>query len=79
MATIIGTIRRDTLRGVVDNQSADTNSPGNPVIAAFGDALVIEGTGRGGHDRLIGSGARDGLNGDATLMRGNAIAGDFVF
>ena len=45
----------------------------------FGDALVIEGSGRGGHDRLIGNVFSDLLGGDAVEMRGHAIGGnDFL-
>ena len=40
---------------------------------------MIEGSGRGGHDRLIGNVFSDLLGGDAVEMRGDAIGGnDFL-
>ena len=59
--------------------AADLLPAGSNITNAIGDAFAIKGTGRGGHDRLIGNVSLDRLTGDAVEMRGHAIGGnDFL-
>ena len=59
--------------------AADLLPAGSNITNAIGDAFAIKGTGRGGHDRLIGNVSLYRLTGDAVEMRGHAIGGnDFL-